>query len=177
MIKKILVGLAVVLAVFLVAVAFKPSHFSITRSTAIPASAAAVFGQVNDLHKWQAWSPWEKLDPAMKRTFEGPAAGVGAAYAWDGNKDVGAGRMTIIESRPAELIHLDLEFIKPMAGRCLTEFTFKPESGQTVVTWTMSGENNYLAKVVCTFMNMDKTVGAEFERGLAELKKVASSAP
>src|ERR1051326_4707786 len=116
MFKKILIVLGVAIAAFVIVAALQPADFKVVRSASISAAPTAVFAQVNDLHKWQAWSPWEKLDPAMKRTFEGPASGVGAIYAWDGNKDVGAGRMTITDSKPDERIVMKLEFFKPMAG-------------------------------------------------------------
>src|SRR5438045_2986202 len=138
MFKKILLVLGVIVIAFLIVVALQPADFRVVRTASIPASPAAVFVQVNDLHQWQAWSPWEKLDPAMKRSFEGPAAGVGAAYAWAGNKDVGEGRMSITESRPNELVAMKLEFLKPFAATNTTEFVFKPEGNQTVVSWSMS---------------------------------------
>ena len=175
MIKKILLVLVAIIAIILVAGAFQPAHYSVTRTATITAPAAAIFPEVNDFHRWADWSPWEKLDPTMKRTFEGPAAGVGASYAWEGNSQVGAGKMTITESKPAELIRIKLEFLKPMPGDCPTEFTFQPEGNGTRVTWTMSGEKNYISKVVCMFMNMDKMVGGDFEKGLAQMKQVAEA--
>jgi hypothetical protein len=175
MILKTLLILAAVVAVILVVAAFQPSTFRVTRRTVIAAPPAAVFARVNDLPKWQAWSPWEKMDPAMKRRYEGPAAGVGAVYAWDGNKEVGSGRMTIIESRPADLVRMKLEFFQPMAGVCTAEFTFKAEGPNTAVQWSMDGTNNYAAKIFCLFMNMDKMVGGQFEQGLANLKRLAET--
>ena len=175
MIKKILLFVVAVLAIVLIAGAFQPAQYRITRSATIAAPAAAIFPEVNDFHRWGDWSPWEKLDPNMKRTFGGPAAGVGTSYAWEGNSEVGAGKMTIAESKPAEVIRIKLEFLKPMPGDCPTEFTFKPEGGATNVTWTMTGEKNYVSKVVCMFMNMDKMVGGDFEKGLAKLKQVAEA--
>lgn len=176
MIKKILITLAAIIALVLVVAAFQPSEFRVTRNATIAAPAAVIFAEINDFHRWVAWSPWEKLDPAMKRTYEGAAAGVGAVYAWDGNSDVGSGRMTITESRPGELINIRLEFFEPMPGVCPTEFTFRSEAGSTRVTWTMSGTNNYLSKIVCLFMNMDKMIGGDFEKGLAGLKTIAEAA-
>jgi uncharacterized protein YndB with AHSA1/START domain len=173
MIKKILLVLAAIVAVILVVAAFQPAEFRVTRSTTIAAPAAVVFAEINDFHRWQAWSPWEKLDPAMKRTFDGPPAGVGAIYGWEGNNEVGAGRMTITESQPAELIRIRLEFLKPMEAQSTTEFTLRPEGSGTAVTWTMAGRNNYLAKIMCLFMNMDKMLGGQFEQGFANLKAVA----
>jgi hypothetical protein len=136
------------------------------------APAAAAFAQVNDFHNWRAWSPWEKIDPALKRSYEGPQAGAGATYAWQGNKDVGEGRMTILESRPGELVRIKLEFFKPFAATNTAEFTFKPAGDGTAVTWSMSGQNNFLARAICVFVNMDEMVGGQFEQGLAQMKAV-----
>ena len=176
MIKKTLIAVAVVLVVFLIVVALRPAEYSVTRSATIAAPAETVFTQVNELKKWEAWNPWGKIDPAMKLTYTGPASGVGAAYAWVGNNEVGEGRMTITESRPPGRILFNLEFFKPMAGVSITEFTFKPAGNQTTVTWTMTGKNNYIAKAFCMFMNMDKMIGGQFEKGLVELKAVAEAA-
>jgi len=174
---KILIALVLIAVIFAIVVAMQPAEFRITRSASIPASPAAVFAQVNDLHLWTAWSPWEKMDPALKRTYEGAAAGTGASYGWSGNNQVGEGRMTITESRPNDLIRMKLEFLKPFKATNTTEFTFKPEGNQTVVTWSMSGRNNFMCKAVGLFMNCDKMVGGQFEQGLANLKKIAASLP
>lgn len=177
MLIKILLILAAIIAVVLILAAFQPAQFQIVRSITVAAPQAPLFAEVNDLHRWPAWSPYEKLDPAMQRTFEGAPAGVGAVYAWTGNREVGAGRMTIVESRPAELIRLRLEFFRPMAGICEAEFSFRPEAGgRTTVTWSMTGTNNYLAKIFCLFMNMDKMVGGQFAQGLASLKALTETA-
>lgn len=177
MFKKVFLGLAALLVVlfagFAVVVALQPSSFRVVRSTTIAAAPADVFAQVNDFHNWETWSPWAKLDPAAKNTFEGPSSGTGAIFAWAGNDKVGEGRMTILEARPGELIKIKLEFIKPFESHCITEFTFKPEGDQTAVTWTMSGENNFIGKAFCLFMDMDKTVGGDFEKGLAQMKAAA----
>jgi uncharacterized protein YndB with AHSA1/START domain len=177
MLKKILIALAVIVAVFAVIVAMQPPEFRVARTATISAPPAAVFAQVNDLHKWEAWSPWAKLDPAMKKTYEGAPAGTGAVHTWAGNNDVGEGRMTIVESRPNELIRFKLEFLKPFTATNTAEFSFKPEGNQTVVTWSMTGENNFIAKALHLFMNMDKMVGGDFEKGLAQMKSVAEAAP
>ena len=176
MLKKILIGLAVIVGVFLIVVALQPADYRVTRTATIAAPSAVVFAQVDDLRKWEAWSPWAKMDPAMKVTYTGPAAGVGAVSGWAGNSEVGEGRMTITESRPSELIRFHLEFIKPMAGTSASEFTFKPEGNQTVVTWTMTGKNNFIAKGLCLFMNMDQMVGGQFAQGLTQLKSVVEAA-
>ena len=177
MFKKILIALAVIIVVFLIIVATRPGEYRVTRSASITAPPATVFAQVNDFHKWEPWNPWGKIDPAMKVNYEGPPAGKGAIYSWVGNSEVGEGRMTITESRPNELILIHLEFFKPMAGVSPTEFTFKPDGNQTVVTWTMTGKNNFIAKAVCLFMNMDKMIGGQFEKGLAAMKAIAEAAP
>jgi len=172
MAKKILIAVAVLLLVFCGVVALQPSEFHIVRIATMVAPAPAVFVQVNDFHKWEAWSPWAKLDPTAKNTFAGPEAGPGAIFAWAGDKKVGEGRMTVTESRPNELVRIKLEFIKPFASTCTTEFAFRPEGKQTVVTWSMAGVNNFIGKAFCLFMNMDKTVGPDFERGLAQMRSI-----
>ena len=177
MLKIILIALVVVVIGFILLVAMQPSEFRIVRSVSISAPPPAVFAQVNDFHKWEAWNPWGKIDPAMKQTYEGAPLGAGAIYAWVGNNEVGEGRMTIIESRPSELIRVKLEFFKPMAATNTAEFTFKPEGDQTVVTWSMFGNNNFLAKAVHLVMNMDKMIGGQFDKGLASMKAVAEAAP
>lgn len=175
MFKKILAGLAVVVIVFVVVVALQPADYRVVRSATISAPPAEVFAHVNDFHKWEAWSPWAKLDPAAKNTFEGPPAGPGAIFSWAGNDKVGEGKMTLAESHPNDLIRINLEFIKPFASTCTAEFTFKPEGNQTVVSWSMAGKKNFISKAFCLFMNMDKTVGGDFEKGLAQLKAVSEA--
>lgn len=177
MLVKILVVLAILIAAVLIIAAFQPSEFRVVRTEVIAAPPERIFPEVNDFHRWLAWSPYEKVDPAMQRTFEGPAAGVGAVYGWSGNRNIGSGRMTMTESRPSDRIGIKLEFFTPMAGVCQASFTFQPEAGQTRVTWEMTGRNNYVAKIFCLFMNMDKMVGGQFAQGLAELKKVAEKKP
>jgi len=176
MLIKILIGLAVLVVLLVVVVALQPSEFRITRTTTVASPASAVFAQVNDFHKWEAWSPWAKLDPAVRNTFEGAPAGTGAVFAWAGNNKVGEGRMTITESRPNELVRIKLEFMKPFAATNTAEFTFKPEGDQTAVTWSMFGRNNFIGKAVRLVMNMDKTLGGEFDKGLAAMKSVAEAA-
>ena len=177
MIKKILIGLAIVIVIFVVFVALQPSHYRVERSATMNAPAPVVFAQVNDFHKWNAWSPWAKLDPGMKQTFEGAPAGTGAVYKWAGNSEVGEGQMTIKESHASDLIKIKLDFLKPFAATSDTVFTFTPEGNQTKVTWTMDGEKNFIAKAFHLFMNIDKMVGGDFEKGLAQMKTVAESAP
>ena len=170
--KKILLILAVMVIAFVTIVMMQPDSYSVTRSLAMAAPPAKPFEQVNDFHNWAKWSPWEKLDPDMKRIFDGPASGAGASYAWVGNDQVGEGKMTILESKPNDKIVIRLEFIKPFPSTSTTEFTFKPEGSGTNVIWTMSGENNFLSKAFQLFMKMDTMIGPDFEKGLAEMKKV-----
>jgi polyketide cyclase/dehydrase/lipid transport protein len=172
MLGWILIAVAAVVLVLVAVVALRPADFRIERSATLDAPASAVFAQVNDFHNWRAWSPWEKLDPALKRTHEGPSAGTGAIYAWVGNKNVGEGRMTITESRPAELVRIRLEFVKPFAATNTAEFRFRPQGNGTAVTWSMTGSNNFMVKAMGLFMNMDKMVGRQFEQGLAQMKSV-----
>jgi uncharacterized protein YndB with AHSA1/START domain len=175
MITEILIALALIVAGFVLVVALRPSEFSVTRSTSIAAPPAAVFAQVNDLHNWEAWSPWAKLDPAARTSYEGPPGGVGASFAWSGNNKIGEGRMTITESRPYELIRFRLDFVKPFKGTSTAEFTFKPEGNQTVVSWLMMGRNNFISKTMQLFMSCDKMLGGYFEQGLAQMKSVAET--
>lgn len=175
MLIKILVGLAAVIVVLLIVIAMQPADFTITRSTTINAPAQVIFDQVNDFRNWGAWSPWEKVDPDLKRTFAGTPVGVGTTYSWAGNSNVGEGRMTITDSRPAERIAIKLEFIKPMANVCDTLFTFTPSGNQTTVTWTMFGKKNFMAKGFHLFVNMDKMIGGQFAQGLEQMKSVAES--
>ena len=177
MLKWILLGLGGVIVVFLIVVAMQPSDFKVERSATLRAPAPAAFAQVNDFQNWQAWSPWEKVDPALKRQYEGPKAGTGAVYAWQGNKDVGEGRMTITESRPGERVRIKLEFFKPFAAVNDTVFSFKPSGDETTVTWSMSGQNNFISKAMCLFVNMDRMVGGMFEQGLAQMKTVVERRP
>ena len=177
MVKIILMSFVVVLVVLAIVVAMQPEEFRVSRSAVMAAPAPAVFAQVNGLHNWEKWNPWQKVDPAMKLTFSGPPSGVGAAYAWQGNRDVGEGRLAIIESRPTDLLRIKLEFLKPFAATNTATFTFKPQDNQTAVTWSMEGRNNYFAKAINLCMNMDKMVGGQFEKGLADMKAVVEAGP
>lgn len=181
MFKKILAWSLVVLAVVVVAfagiVAMQPSHYHIERTATMTAPPEAVFAQVNDFHNWGAWSPWAKLDPNAKNTFEGPAEGEGAIFRWAGNDEVGEGSMTILESRPSEFVKIELAFIKPFEDTAATEFILKPDGEQTAVTWNMYGENNFMAKAFCLFMDMDKMIGDQYEKGLASIKSIVEAKP
>lgn len=171
--------LLLVLAVAAVAAAFiamQPTEFSIQRAALIDAPAEKIFPQVNDLHAWNAWSPWAKLDPQAQNRFEGPEAGAGAAMHWTGNNKVGTGSMTIVDSQPHSRIVFRLDFLKPMKATNTAEFTFAPQAGQTLVTWRMTGCNNFISKAMCLTMNMDKMVGGQFEAGLASLRDVVRPA-
>jgi len=167
--------LVAVVVLFVVVAAMQSSDFTVSRSTSIAAPPEVIFVQVNDLHKWQAWSPWAKLDPNAKIVYEGPVAGVGAAYAWSGNMKVGEGRMVITESRTNEVVRFKLDFVKPMKATNVTEFTFKPDGNQTVVGWTMSGKKNFIAKAMGLFMSCEKMIGGNFEQGLASMKSLAEA--
>jgi len=171
----ILLAFAAIMIVFIAIIALQPSAFRIVRSVAMTAPPAEVFAQVNDFHQWQAWSPWAKIDPALKQTYEGAPAGAGAIYSWVGNSKAGEGRMTILESNPSDLIHIKLEFLKPFKATNTAEFTFKPEGNQTVVTWSLSGDRSFFLKAFALFINMDKLVGGDFEKGLAAMKTVAEA--
>ena len=170
MLKKILIGLAVLIALFLVVVALQPSEFRVERTATIAAAPAGVFAEVNDLPKWDAWSPWAKLDPHAKIAYDGPEAGQGAAMTWSGNDEIGEGKMTIVESRPNEAVKLKVDFVKPFEGTSMSEFAFKPEGAGTAVTWTMSAHHNFLEKAFCLVMNGKKLVGDAMEKGLDKMK-------
>ena len=176
--KKLLIGLAVIAAlvgVFLVMVFMQPSKLHVERSIVINATTASVFAEVNDFRRWDNWSPWAKLDPNVKNSFKGPKMGKGAMFHWDGNDDVGEGSMEIVASEPSERIAIDLRFIRPFEDRSDVQFHFKPQGEQTEVTWTMEGENNFVAKVMCLFMDFEKMIGADFEKGLASMKQSVES--
>lgn len=175
MFLKILVALAVVVALFLVVAATQPSEFRITRSATIDAPAEVVFSQVNDFHKMNTWSPWLNPDPAARQTYEGASSGTGAIFEWAGNSKVGEGRLTIAESRPNNLVRMNMEFFKPMKNTATAEFTFKPVGSQTEVTWAMFGKRPFAGKVISLCVNMDKMIGGNFEKGLAQLKTLTES--
>ncbi len=174
---KILLGVVAVILLFVIVVALQPSTFRVARSTMIKANPARVFGEVNDLHHWEAWNPWGKIDPAMKLTYDGPAAGVGAAYHWEGNSQVGSGSATITGSHPDDRVELRLDFHKPFKGTSTAEFTFEPQGDETKVTWTMDGSRNFITKAIGLIFSMDQMIGSQFEKGLADLKTVAEQQP
>lgn len=173
--RKILIGIAVLIVGFIVLVATRPATFHVERSATIAAPAEIVFAQVNDFHKWGAWSPWEKLDPQLQKTFEG-TSGTGASYAWKGNDKAGEGKMTIEQSDKNARIVIKLQFLKPFPATNTATFTFTPDGQGTKVTWAMDGNNNFMSKAFQLFMNMDKMVGGDFEKGLAEIKSISETA-
>lgn len=166
------VGIALI---FCVIVAIQPSDFKVTRSILIDTTPEKPFDQVNDFHKWENWSPWAKLDPAMKTTYSGPTSGNRAAYSWVGNSSVGSGRMTINSSDPYDHIGIDLEFTRPFSAFHKTDFIFRIDGDRTNVTWTMTGKNNFVSKAFGLFVDMDKMIGTDFEKGLAQLKNIAEA--
>lgn len=176
MLKKILIGLAAVLVLLLILIAMQPSYYHVRRTAAIAAPPSTVFPLINDFHRWNDWSPWSKMDPAMKVTYGGAPAGKGATYHWAGNSDVGEGTMEIAESQPDSKIGINLDFIKPFAGHSLTVFNVTPTATGSAVEWDMGMENNYMGKAMGLFMNMDKMIGTQFEQGLAQMKTIAESA-
>jgi hypothetical protein len=175
MLRKVLLVFGVLVVVLAVIIATRPSTYRVERSTRIAAPPDIVFGLVNDLHAWDRWSPWAKLDPSMKTTYGGPPVGEGATYAWTGNDKVGEGNLRITESRPAQKVGIRLEFIKPMHGQSQTDFTFKPEGGGTQVSWAMSGTNDFVGKAFSLFADMDAMIGKDFEKGLASMRTEAEA--
>jgi hypothetical protein len=173
MIKAILIVLAVFIAGALIFASTKPDTFRVVRSTTIKAPADKLFPLINDFRAWGSWSPYEKKDPAMRRTFGATSSGKGAAYAWEGNKEIGQGSMEITESSPPSEVRLRLDFVKPFEAHNIVDFTLKPEGDSTRVTWAMRGPAPFVSKVMQVFINMDKMVGTDFEAGLANLKAVA----
>jgi Polyketide cyclase / dehydrase and lipid transport len=170
----IILGVIVLgIVALLIYAATQPGAFRVQRSASIQAPPERVFPHINDFRSWGAWSPWEKLDPNLKRTFSGPASGVGSTYEWEGNKKVGQGRMEITQSAPSSNIAIKLDFIKPFQAHNTAEFTLAPNGGSTDVTWAMLGQKPFLFKVMSVFMNMDKMIGKDFEAGLANLKAIS----
>ena len=173
MLKIIVIVIVVLIAALLVFAATKPGTFSVVRTASIKATPEKIFPLINDFHKWSFWSPWEKLDPAMKRIYSGPDSGKGSAYSWDGNNKVGKGSMEITGTAPQSKVTIKLDFEKPMAGHNVTDFTLEGKDDSTIVTWNMHGPSPYLTKVIGIFFNMDKMIGRDFEIGLANLKAIA----
>ncbi|HVW01541.1 MAG TPA: SRPBCC family protein [Planctomycetaceae bacterium] len=162
-------------AVFLGIVAMQPADYRVERTAVIDAPANVVFDEVNDFHNWDAWSPWAKLDPHAKNEFSGEPKGKGAKFSWSGNEQVGEGTMTILESNPHELVRIELHFERPFQDTNTAQFAFQPQDGKTAVTWSMFGHKNFIGKAVCMFMDMDKMLGGEFEKGLSQMKAVSEA--
>ena len=173
MVKLMLIVVALLLAALMFYVATRPASFRIRRSTRIAAPREKLFAFVSDLHNFDAWSPWAQLDPAMRKTHFGAASGVGASYEWQGNKNVGHGRMEIVEVAAPERVLIKLDFLKPFEAHNMAEYLLAENGGETEFTWSMSGPNTFMSKVMGLFFSMDRMVGAQFERGLAALKAVA----
>jgi uncharacterized protein YndB with AHSA1/START domain len=173
MLKIIAIAIVVIVICILIFAATKPDTFRVQRSASIKAPPEKVFELINDFSRWGAWSPWEKKDPAMKRTFSAATSGKGATYAWEGNKDVGQGSMTLTESQPSTRIALNLDFLKPFETHNTVEFTLDAKGDTTDVNWVMQGPAPYISKLMQVFCNMDKLVGKDFEAGLANLKAIA----
>jgi uncharacterized protein YndB with AHSA1/START domain len=171
----ILAGVLVIaIAIILILAATKPNTFSVQRAALVKAPPEKVFPLINDFHQWTTWSPWENKDPAMKRTYSGPPSGRGAAYAWEGNKNVGAGRMEILDALSPSKIVIKLDFFKPFEGHNTAEFTMLPQgdAATTNINWLMHGPAPFMSKVMQVFMNMDNMIGKDFEIGLANLKRL-----
>jgi uncharacterized protein YndB with AHSA1/START domain len=173
-IAVIAVVLAIAIATILILASRKPDSFAVQRSALMQAPAERIFPLINNFQQWAKWSPWENRDPAMKRSFSGPESGKGAVYAWDGNKNVGSGRMEILDASSPSKIVIKLDFFKPFEGHNIAEFTFAPERGAaaTNVIWVMRGPSTFMSKVMQVFMNFDIMIGKDFEAGLANLKRL-----
>jgi hypothetical protein len=172
MLKIIAIAVVVLIAAVLIYAATKPDTFRVERKTVIKAPPEKVLAEINDFHRWGAWSPYEKKDPAMKRSFTGPASGTGAQYGWEGNNDVGTGSMEILQATPQQT-RIKLDFLKPFEAHNQAVFSVSPQAGGTELTWAMEGPLPYFGKVMHVFFNMDKMVGTDFEVGLANLKALA----
>ena len=175
MIKKIAIAVVVLLAALLIYAATQPDTFRVQRATSIKAPPERIFAVLNDFLRWEAWSPWEKKDPAMKRTFSAVTSGKGAVYAWEGNRNVGQGRMEIADSVAPSRLAIKLDFVKPFETHNIVEFTLEPKGDSTSVTWVMQGPMPYISKLITVFVNMDSMVGKDFETGLASLKAVTEN--
>jgi hypothetical protein len=176
MIYYITIPILVLIVAFVVFIAMRPAVFRVERSGRISAPGDVVFSIINDLHQWHRWSPWEKLDPDMQKTFEGPQTGPGSSHSWKGNKKVGAGRNTILDSKSPEFVSMKLEMYAPFACTNQVMFRLAPADAGTNVTWSMEGRNNFMAKAFSLLMSMDKMIGKDFEQGLANLNTAVQTA-
>ena len=170
--KRLAIGLVLLAATFAVVVAFQPDDYRLTRSTVIWAPAAKIFPHVNDLRRWEEWSPWAKLDPNARVTFSGPQSGPGASSKWDGNDKIGAGTMTITDSKLNERVATRTDFVKPFEGTSRADFVFSQTGERTNVIWTTAGTHTFISKAICLVMSMETMLGPDFEKGLAQLKDV-----
>jgi uncharacterized protein YndB with AHSA1/START domain len=168
----IAVVLAIAIAIILILAASKPNTFSVRRATTVKAPPEKIFGLINDFHQWGTWSPYEHKDPAMKRTYSGAESGKGAVYAWQGNKNVGSGRMEILDASAPSKIVIKLDFFTPFEAHNTAEFTMLPQGDATLVTWLMHGPAPFMSKLMQVFINMDNMIGKDFETGLANLKRI-----
>jgi uncharacterized protein YndB with AHSA1/START domain len=173
MLKTIAIILVIAILALLAFAATRPDSFRVQRQTSITAPPDKIFALVNDFHNWASWSPWEKLDPEMKRSFSGTPSGKGTVYEWAGTGKVGAGRMEILDAPPPSKVVIKLDFLKPFEGHNTAEFTLQPQGDATQLTWVMYGPAPFISKLMGVFFNMDKLIGADFETGLANLKRVA----
>jgi Polyketide cyclase / dehydrase and lipid transport len=171
-IATIAVVLAIAIATVLILAVTKPASFSIQRAIDIRAPAERIFPLINDFHQWGSWSPWENKDPGLQRSFSGATSGKGAVYGWEGNSNVGSGRMEIIEASAPSKILIKLDFFKPFEAHNTAEFTMLPQGDATRLNWVMRGPASFMSKLMQVFMNLDKMVGKDFEIGLANLKNL-----
>jgi uncharacterized protein YndB with AHSA1/START domain len=173
MLNIVLIIIAALIAAILIYALTRPDTFRIERSASIEAPPEKIFPHIIDFHLWQAWSPWEKIDLAAKASYSGAANGVGAVYEWNGNKEVGQGRMEIVESVPASKVVIKIDFMKPFEAHNTVEFTLVPQGDTTTVTQAMYGASPFISKIMCLFFNSDKMVGSKYEEGLGTLKAIA----
>lgn len=173
MIRKFAIGILVIIGIIVGLALTKPDSYTVTRTIAIKAPPEKIIGLVSDFHQWGSWSPWEKLDPNMVRTFSGAQSGKGAVYHWKGNDQVGEGRMEITDVVVPGKVLIKLAFIDPFESNNTTEFTFAPQGETTTVTWTMQGPMEFMTKLMSVFSSMDAMIGKDFEKGLAQMKTVA----
>ena len=173
MIKTIAIAVVLLLAAVLIFAATRPDTLRVQRATSIKAPPEKIFPLINDFDRWGAWSPYEKKDPAMKRSRSGAASGKGAVYAWEGNGEVGAGRMEIADTTAPSKVTINLDFVKPFEAHNVVDFTLEPKGDATSVTWAMHGPAPYISKLMGLFFNMDRMIGNDFEAGLANLKAIA----
>jgi carbon monoxide dehydrogenase subunit G len=175
MLKTIVIIVLIAIAAVLIYASTKPDMLHVQRTVSIKATPDKIFPHINDLHAWEAWSPYLKLDPAMKTRYSGAAAGVGAVYEWEGNSKAGAGRVTIAQTTPPSKVAIKLDMLKPFEAHNDVAFTLEPKGENTEVTWAMDGPSTLLTKIMGLFINMDRMVGGEFEEGLAKLKALVET--